>query len=115
MLGNGWLAQQLATQLGQRWGMVGWVTVRKSANPYRWPTVDDNVGPTVCQRLVLLGLFFFFRKGIRRLHFSEKFNLLKQLDVDIGFLNLIQDVWDGVFYSGISVVNDTAERGVKLM
>ncbi|GBN57271.1 hypothetical protein AVEN_208002-1 [Araneus ventricosus] len=35
--------------------MVGWVTVRKSANPYRWPTVDGNVGPTVCQRFVLLG------------------------------------------------------------
>ncbi|GBN19576.1 hypothetical protein AVEN_20165-1 [Araneus ventricosus] len=40
-LGNGWLAQQLATQLGQCWGMVGW------ANVGEWlvgPTVSNSVG-----------------------------------------------------------------------
>ncbi|GBL92523.1 Transposon Tf2-6 polyprotein [Araneus ventricosus] len=53
--------------------MVGWVTVRKSANPYRWPTVDGNVGPTVCQRFVLLGVLSRGLNSADQLaHFSRK-------------------------------------------
>ncbi|GBM99417.1 hypothetical protein AVEN_78635-1 [Araneus ventricosus] len=49
----GWAIVESYRKLGC--GMIGWVTIRQSVNPYRWPTVDGNVGPTVCQRLVLLG------------------------------------------------------------
>ncbi|GBO29693.1 hypothetical protein AVEN_110473-1 [Araneus ventricosus] len=53
----------------------------------------------------------------------KSLNLLKKLNIDISFLNISPDLWDRddsylksqEIFQNLRVVNDTAERGVKLM
>ncbi|GBN10386.1 hypothetical protein AVEN_116134-1 [Araneus ventricosus] len=54
---------------------------------------------------------------------QKSLNLLKKLNIDISFLNISPDLWDRddsylksqEIFQNLRVVNDTAERGAKLM
>ncbi|GBN71039.1 hypothetical protein AVEN_82694-1 [Araneus ventricosus] len=54
---------------------------------------------------------------------QKSLNLLKKLNIDISFLNISPDLWDRddsylksqEIFQNLRVVNDTAERGIKLM
>ncbi|GBO31727.1 hypothetical protein AVEN_25041-1 [Araneus ventricosus] len=54
---------------------------------------------------------------------QKSLNLLKKLNIDINFLNISPDLWDRddsylksqEIFQNLRVVNDTTERGIKLM
>ncbi|GBM73282.1 hypothetical protein AVEN_158156-1 [Araneus ventricosus] len=62
-------------------------------------------------------------KAIEDFISQKSLNLLKKLNIDISFLNISPDLWDRddshlksqEIFQNLRVVNDTAERGVKLM
>ncbi|GBL86848.1 hypothetical protein AVEN_96073-1 [Araneus ventricosus] len=64
-----------------------------------------------------------FEKAIEDFISQKSLNLLKKLNIDISFLNISPDLWDRddshlksqEIFQNLRVVNDTAERGVKLM
>ncbi|GBL92465.1 hypothetical protein AVEN_174739-1 [Araneus ventricosus] len=63
------------------------------------------------------------QKAIEDFIFQKSLNLLKKLNIDISFLNTSPDLWDRddsylksqEIFQNLAIVNDTAERGVKLM
>ncbi|GBN17378.1 hypothetical protein AVEN_91895-1 [Araneus ventricosus] len=64
-----------------------------------------------------------FQKAIEDFISQKSLNSLKKLNIDISFLNISPDLWDRddsylksqEIFQNLRVVNDTAERGVKLM
>ncbi|GBN14116.1 hypothetical protein AVEN_209191-1 [Araneus ventricosus] len=66
---------------------------------------------------------FLELKAIEDLISQKSLNLLTKLNIDISFLNISPDLWDRddsylksqEIFQNLRVVNNTAERGVKLM
>ncbi|GBM51650.1 hypothetical protein AVEN_43279-2-1, partial [Araneus ventricosus] len=62
-------------------------------------------------------------KAIEDFISQKSLNLLRKLNIDISFLNISPDLWDRddsylksqEIFQNLRVVNETAERGVKLM
>ncbi|GBM08873.1 hypothetical protein AVEN_57425-1 [Araneus ventricosus] len=68
-------------------------------------------------------LELYVEKAVEEFISQKSLNLLKKLNIDISFLNICPDLWDRgdsylksqEIFQNFRVVNDTAERGVKLM